>query len=155
VKPCIFCAIVAHEAPAHFVLEEPEIVAFLDARPLFHGHVLVVPRTHVATLAEAPAGMIGAVFETAKRVSAAFGPALGAEGTFLAMNDRISQSVPHVHAHVIPRRKGDGLKGFFWPRQPYESDEQAASIAGRIRSSLEPAGKAPPGDGSGPVSERK
>ena len=77
--------------------------------------------------------MIGAVFETAKRVSAAFGPELGAEGTFLAMNDRISQSVPHVHAHVVPRRKGDGLKGFFWPRQPYESDEQAASIAARIR----------------------
>jgi histidine triad (HIT) family protein len=136
VKPCIFCAIVARQAPAHFVLEEPAIVAFLDARPLFHGHVLVVPRTHVATVAEAPPGMVGALFETAKRVSAAFAPALGAEGTFLAMNDRISQSVPHVHAHVVPRRKGDGLKGFFWPRQPYENDEQAAAIAARIADAL-------------------
>lgn len=136
-KACIFCAIVANDAPAHRVLEGARCVAFLDARPLFPGHVLVVPRAHRATIDELSSAELGALFGHAQALCGALERALGAEGTFVAMNNRVSQSVPHAHVHVVPRRRGDGLRGFFWPRHKYASDEEAASIAARVREALE------------------
>jgi histidine triad (HIT) family protein len=134
---CVFCSIVAGTIPAHFVFEDAVCIAFLDVRPLFPGHTLVVPRAHRATLRDVPRAELEPLFGCAQRVSAAFESALGAQGTFVALNDRVSQSVPHVHVHVVPRRKSDGLRGFFWPRQKYGSDEEAAGVASRIRGALE------------------
>jgi histidine triad (HIT) family protein len=134
---CVFCAIVAGEAAAHVVVDEPACVAFLDARPLFPGHVLVVPRAHHETLADVPADLVATLFGAARRLSVAVERALGAEGSFVAMNNRVSQSVPHAHVHVVPRRKGDGLRGFFWPRHKYASDEEAAAIAAKLRAALD------------------
>jgi histidine triad (HIT) family protein len=134
---CTFCAIVADEVPAHRVLEDAHCIAFLDARPLFPGHVLVVPRTHLATIADLGTAELSALFANAKRLCGALERALGAEGTFVAMNNRVSQSVPHAHVHVVPRTRGDGLRGFFWPRHKYASDEEAASIAAQLRAALE------------------
>ncbi|MGH9104155.1 MAG: HIT family protein, partial [Acidimicrobiales bacterium] len=111
-------------------------VAFLDHRPLFPGHALVVPRAHVATLAEMPVDLVQPVFEAARLLSAAMVDALGAEGSFVALNNTVSQSVPHLHVHVVPRRRGDGLRGFFWPRSRYASDEEMGSVAQRLSSSL-------------------
>jgi histidine triad (HIT) family protein len=136
---CTFCAIVAGRAPAHRVFEDDVCVAFLDTRPLFPGHTLVVPRVHRETLHDIPQADLGPLFAIAQRISDAQGKALGAEGTFVALNDRVSQSVPHVHVHVVPRRKGDGLRGFFWPRHKYESDEAAAAIAASLRAAMNPA----------------
>jgi histidine triad (HIT) family protein len=133
---CVFCSIVAGALPAHLVFEDPVCLAFLDARPIFPGHTLVVPRAHRATFRDVPQGEIEPLFGGAQRVSLALERALASEGTFVALNDRISQSVPHVHVHVVPRRKGDGLRGFFWPRQKYASDEDAAAVAGKIRAAL-------------------
>jgi histidine triad (HIT) family protein len=133
---CVFCRIVAGEEPAAFVYTDDEIVAFLDARPLFAGHTLVVPRAHVVTLADAPLDMLGPLVRVVQRVSAAMPEALGVQGTFVAENNVVSQSVPHLHWHVVPRTKGDGLRGFFWPRSRYESPEQAEEIAGRLRDAL-------------------
>jgi len=118
------------------VLDDGQVVAFLDVRPLFHGHVLVVPRQHVVTLPELPAGQLGPYFTEVQRLSSAVRDATGAQGTFVAMNNEVSQSVPHLHTHVVPRTKGDGLRGFFWPRSRYESDEQAADVAARIAGAL-------------------
>jgi histidine triad (HIT) family protein len=137
VKACIFCAIVAHDAPAHRVLEDAQCVAFLDARPLFPGHVLVVPRAHRTTIGELSPAELGALFGSAQALCGALEKALGAEGTFVAMNNRVSQSVPHAHVHVVPRRRGDGLRGFFWPRRKYGSDAEAAQVAARLRNALE------------------
>jgi histidine triad (HIT) family protein len=131
---CPFCAIVAGKAPAHLVAETASCVAFLDARPVFPGHVLAVPREHRATFAEIPEGEIAPLFELAQSLSRALESSLGAHGTFVALNDRVSQSVAHVHVHVVPRRRGDGLRGFFWPRTAYASDAEAAGVAARIRS---------------------
>jgi histidine triad (HIT) family protein len=111
-------------------------MAFLDARPLFPGHTLVIPRAHRATFRDVPHGELEALMSAAQRISAAQEKALGSEGTFVALNDRVSQSVPHIHVHVVPRRKGDGLRGFFWPRQKYASDEEAAAVAGQLRAAL-------------------
>jgi histidine triad (HIT) family protein len=139
VKPvCVFCAIVAGQTPANVVFENEDTVAFLDARPLFPGHVLIVPRAHHATFAELPAPEAALLLPLAQRVAAAFERALGASGTFVALNDRVSQSVPHVHLHVVPRRQGDGLRGFFWPRHKYADEKEAAAIAARIRDALAP-----------------
>ena len=112
-------------------------VAFLDARPVFKGHVLVVPRQHYVTLADLPAALLGPFFAVVQQVSAALPGALGAQGTFVAMNNIVSQSVPHLHVHVVPRTKGDGLRGFFWPRVRYESDDEAAGYAQRIKAALD------------------
>jgi histidine triad (HIT) family protein len=136
-KPCVFCAVLAGEQPAHVVWSDDDLVAFLDIRPLFHGHVLVVPRTHVETLTDLPAGAVGPFFAAVQRMAVGVRDAMGAQGTFVAMNNVVSQSVPHLHVHVVPRTKGDGLRGFFWPRTKYESDAQAADVAARIRSTLE------------------
>lgn len=134
---CVFCEIVAGRRSAHRVLEEQACIAFLDARPLFVGHVLVIPRQHRQALADLDQAELSGVFGAAQRVSIALEAALGAEGSFVAMNNRISQSVPHAHVHVVPRRKGDGLRGFFWPRRQYESDEEAARVAATLRQALE------------------
>jgi histidine triad (HIT) family protein len=133
---CSFCGIVTGAVPATVVLDEPDVVAFLDVRPVFPGHVLVVPRVHHATLADLPRPSIEPVFEAAQRVAAAVVAGLGAQGTFVAMNNVVSQSVPHLHVHVVPRTKGDGLRGFFWPRQKYASDEERESYGERIRAAL-------------------
>ncbi len=135
-KACIFCAIVRGELPAHVVLDDEVCLAFLDKTPLFHGHVLVVPRAHVATLAELPEGDLAPFFARVQAICRAVPDALGAEGTFVAMNNVVSQSVPHLHAHVVPRTKGDGLKGFFWPRTKYASDGEMAAVAGKIAAAL-------------------
>lgn len=133
---CVFCRIVEGEAPAHVVLDDDVVVGFLDARPLFPGHVLVVPRRHVETLPELPAEQVGPLFARVQRVAAAMVEALGSQGSFVAVNNTVSQSVPHLHVHVVPRTKGDGLKGFFWPRHPYESDDHAAEVAASLRAQL-------------------
>jgi histidine triad (HIT) family protein len=133
---CLFCAIVAGEQPAHVVLDTPAVVAFLDHRPLFPGHTLVVPRAHVATLTDLPADALGEYFARVQQITAAVETAMGAAGSFVAANNVVSQSVPHLHFHVVPRNRKDGLRGFFWPRRRYEDDAQAAAVAGRIRVAL-------------------
>ena len=132
-RGCPFCAIVAGDAVADIVLDIDAAVGFLDRSPLFKGHVLIVPRVHVVTLAELEP--VGPFFEAVQLVSAALPSALGAQGTFVAMNNIVSQSVPHFHSHVVPRTRGDGLRGFFWPRSKYAPGE-AATYAARIRSEL-------------------
>jgi histidine triad (HIT) family protein len=136
VKPCVFCEIVSGAKDAHVVHEDDATVAFLDHRPLFPGHVLLVPRAHHELLADLPADQVGPLFQTARRLTAAVQSALDAEGTFLAVNNGVSQSVPHVHVHVIPRRKGDGLKGFFWPRIHYRDDAHLAEVQARIERAM-------------------
>ena len=133
---CVFCSIVVGEAPAHVVLDDDLVVAFLDVRPLFHGHVLVAPREHVETLPDLAGDDVGPYFERVQRLAVAVREAMGAEGTFVALNNTVSQSVPHLHTHVVPRTKGDGLKGFFWPRTRYDDDGQAADVAARIREQI-------------------
>jgi histidine triad (HIT) family protein len=133
---CLFCAIVAGEAPAHVVLDEPELVGFLDVRPVFKGHVLLVPRVHVVTLPDLPAALRDPFLEAGQRLATVMTDTLEAQGSFVAMNNTVSQSVPHLHLHVVPRTKGDGLRGFFWPRTKYADDAEAAAYAERIRSGL-------------------
>jgi histidine triad (HIT) family protein len=136
---CLFCAIAAGAVAAHGVLADEHVVAFLDGRPVFKGHVLVVPRAHYVTLADLPAELIGPVFGAVQRVSAAMPVALGAQGSFVGANNIVSQSVPHLHVHVVPRTKGDGLRGFFWPRVKYASDQEAEQYATRFRAALSSA----------------
>ncbi|TQF66370.1 HIT family protein [Rhodococcus spelaei] len=133
---CGFCALVADPAGADVVFEDADTLAFLDRRPVFKGHTLLVPRTHVATLADLPADLVTPVFAAAQRLSAAVVAGLGAEGSFVAMNNVVSQSVPHLHVHIVPRTKGDGLRGFFWPRTRYADATESADYAARIRSAL-------------------
>lgn len=133
---CLFCAIVAGERPGALVLDEPELVAFLDVRPVFKGHTLLVPRRHLATLPDLPADLRGPFLEAAQRLAVAVRDAAGAQGTFVAMNNVVSQSVPHLHLHVVPRTKGDGLRGFFWPRTRYRDEEEVADYAQRIADRL-------------------
>jgi len=137
---CVFCAIARGETAASRVVETPEVVGFLDVKPLFQGHVLVVPRAHVVTLADLPLDMIPPLFATVQRVARAVEEALGAQGTFVALNNRVSQSVPHLHVHVVPRTKGDGLRGFFWPRTKYASDDEREGVAARISAALARSG---------------
>jgi len=133
---CVFCSIVAGELGAHKVLEDERFVAFLDARPLFHGHVLLVPREHVVTIMDAPRDLLGPLAERTQDLARAVQDATGSAGIFTAVNNVVSQSVPHLHVHVVPRNRKDGLRGFFWPRTTYDSDEQAAQVAGAIREAL-------------------
>jgi histidine triad (HIT) family protein len=132
---CLFCRIAAQEEPASVVLETEDLVAFLDTRPVFKGHVLLVPRVHVVTLPELPAELRDGFLAAAQRLATAVVSGLGAQGSFVAMNNTVSQSVPHLHCHVVPRTKGDGLRGFFWPRTKYAAGE-AASYADRLRAAL-------------------
>jgi len=136
VTDCTFCAVIAGATTAHLVLADELTVAFLDARPVFKGHVLVVPRAHYQTLADLPADLIGPFFGAVRRISGALPAALGAQGSFVGLNNVVSQSVPHLHAHVVPRTRGDGLRGFFWPRTRYADDDEAAGYASRIAAAL-------------------
>ncbi len=133
---CVFCAILAGTRGADFVLREPAAAAFLDVKPLFKGHVLVVPATHVETLPDMPPELLAPFFSAVQRVCRAVEEGLGAHGSFVAINNKVSQSVPHLHAHVVPRRRKDGLRGFFWPREPYASDGEREEFAARIRAVL-------------------
>ena len=128
----MFCRIVAGLEHAHEVHRDGHVVAFLDTRPLFAGHVLVVPRDHVVTLPDLPVDQVGTFFERVQLLSAAVRDATGAQGTFVAVNNTVSQSVPHLHVHVVPRNKGDGLRGFFWPRTRYDDDDHAGDVARRV-----------------------
>jgi histidine triad (HIT) family protein len=134
---CVFCAIVAGETEADLVLDEDDFVAFLDRRPLFKGHVLLVPRLHVVTLPDLPAGLRDGFLHAAQRLASAVVAALGAQGSFVAVNNTVSQSVPHLHLHVVPRTKGDGLRGFFWPRTKYADLDERGAYAQRLRATLE------------------
>jgi len=138
VPGCAFCAIAAGEAPAALVLDEPDHVAFLDVRPLFPGHVLLCPRPHVETLPDLPPARVGPLFQAAQRLCVAVAAAMDAQGTFVAMNNVVSQSVPHLHVHVVPRRRKDGLRGFFWPRTRYDDAAAMAAVAARIAARLDP-----------------
>jgi len=133
---CLFCRIVSGALPATIVYEDDNSLAFLDHRPLFPGHTLLIPREHVETLGELPVKSVGPYFEAAQLLSRAIESAMDAEGTFVAMNNRVSQSVPHLHVHVVPRRKKDGLKGFFWPRTKYKSDEEMEEVKKKIATML-------------------
>jgi len=133
---CLFCAIIAGDRAAAMVVDEPQVVAFLDIRPLFKGHVLLVPRTHVVTLPELPGDLRDPFLEAAQRLSNAITGVLGAQGSFLAMNNVVSQSVPHLHLHVVPRTKGDGLRGFFWPRDHYADEAEMADYAARLAAGI-------------------
>ncbi len=135
-KSCPFCEIVSLQRPASVVYENEVSVAFLDRRPLFPGHVLVVPREHLETLSDTPVSDLGPLLETVQLVSRAVEAVLEAQGSFIAINNRVSQSVPHLHVHVVPRRRKDGLRGFFWPRNPYRSDEHREEVAARLREFL-------------------
>ncbi|TDC64125.1 HIT family protein [Actinomadura sp. GC306] len=135
-KACVFCEIAKGERPAHVVLDAPDAVAFLDTRPLFKGHTLLIPRVHYETLPDLPAEMVGPLFGHAQRLAAAMESVLEAAGSFVAMNNRISQSVPHLHVHVVPRNPKDGLRGFFWPRHKYASESEAADYASRLAKVL-------------------
>ena len=133
---CLFCRIVSVELPATIVYEEDNSVAFLDHRPLFHGHTLLVPREHVETLGELSPKIVGPYFEAAQLLSRAVESGMDAEGTFVAMNNRVSQSVPHLHVHLVPRRRKDGLKGFFWPRTKYSGNEEMEEVKEKIVTAL-------------------
>ncbi len=132
---CVFCSIVAGSVAAEVVLDEERFVGFLDARPVFKGHVLLVPREHVETLPDLPAADRDGFLAAAQRLALVMTTGLGAQGSFVAVNNTVSQSVPHLHVHVVPRTKGDGLRGFFWPRTKY-ADGEAASYGERLRAAL-------------------
>ena len=133
---CLFCRIVSGELPATVVYEDENSFAFLDHRPLFPGHTLLVPREHVETLGELPVSQVEPYFKAAQLLARAVESGLEAEGTFVAMNNRVSQSVPHLHVHVVPRRRKDGLKGFFWPRTKYKDEEEMKSVQSKIAAAL-------------------
>ena len=133
---CTFCRIAAGDAPAHVVLDTDLTFGFLDVRPLFPGHTLLVPRAHHTTLTDLPPDLVEPLFADARRLAAAMVEALGAQGSFVAVNNRVSQSVPHLHVHVVPRTKGDGLRGFFWPRARYDDEAHAAGVAASLRDAL-------------------
>ena len=135
-KSCEFCDLIRDGQTDSWVAEAETCVAFLDHRPLFLGHALVVPREHRETLVDLPPASIAPLFEEVQRVARAVQAAMGADGTFVAMNNRVSQSVPHLHVHVVPRRAKDGLRGFFWPRQSYRDDEARAEVAAKLRRAL-------------------
>jgi histidine triad (HIT) family protein len=134
---CLFCQIVSGEKAALAVFEDDHTYAFLDHRPLFPGHTLLVPKAHHETLPDLPPDLLAPLLRSAQALACAVEKAMGAAGTFLAINNKVSQSVPHLHVHIVPRRPKDGLKGFFWPRVPYSSPEHAALTQGAIRAALE------------------
>lgn len=137
---CIFCGILDGSIKAHIVWEDEHTLAFLDSRPVFPGHTLVVPRTHIETLPELPDDLLVPLFSAARRLAAAMPEAMSGDGTFVAVNNKVSQSVPHLHVHVIPRKFKDGLRGFFWPRQKYDDEAHAQAVAAAIRKAVEAAG---------------
>jgi histidine triad (HIT) family protein len=139
-EDCPFCRIAAGDEPAQVVFEDERTIAFLDTRPLFPGHALLIPRDHHETLADLPADLLEPLFANAQLLSRAIPEAMKKPGSFVAMNNVVSQSVPHLHVHVVPRKKKDGLRGFFWPRTKYASDAEAEKTAEAIRKAVEKAG---------------
>ena len=135
-ETCIFCRIAAREIPAEIVFEDQHAIAFLDIDPLFPGHTLLVPKCHSQTLTDLPAAQVAPLFENAQRLTRAVESAMEADGSFLGINNRVSQSVPHLHIHIVPRRKKDGLRGFFWPRRKYSSDTHLTETGAAIRAKL-------------------
>lgn len=135
-SPCAFCGIVADPGEVHLVLEDDDFLAFLDERPLFPGHTLLIPKHHVETLVDLSPELVGPLFLRARALAEAMETGLSAKGSFVALNNRVSQSVPHLHVHVVPRRPKDGLRGFFWPRTRYESEAEMAEVAARLRRAL-------------------
>jgi histidine triad (HIT) family protein len=136
VDTCLFCGFVSSSSDIVAVFEDDACYVFLDHRPLFPGHCLVIPREHYETLADLPPTAVGPFFQRVQLIARAVECAMGAEGTFVAMNNRVSQSVPHLHVHVVPRKKGDGLKGFFWPRTRYKSREEMEEVGRRIADQI-------------------
>ena len=134
---CIFCSIVHGEEPAEVVFEDERTMAFLDVRPLFPGHTLLVPKEHHETLSDLPSELVPYFFTNLQLLSRAVEAGLEAQGSFIAMNNKVSQSVPHLHAHVVPRRKKDGLRGFFWPRHRYAGPNEMKQAADAIRAALQ------------------
>jgi histidine triad (HIT) family protein len=137
VRSCAFCEIVRGEVERHIVLEDERSLAFLDHRPLFPGHSLLVPRDHYETMLDLPEDLILTLFASARLLAQAMEEGLGAEGSFVAVNNRVSQSVPHTHVHIVPRRRKDGLRGFFWPRKPYRDEKHAAETAEALRVAVD------------------
>ena len=135
---CAFCAVINGSEPSHVVLDEPDVLAFLDHRPMFKGHVLVIPRAHYVTLPDLPAELLAPLFGAVARCATAMVEGLGAQGSWVAENNIVSQAVPHLHVHVVPRTRGDGLRGFFWPRQKYEGEQEMVDYATRLRAVLGP-----------------
>jgi len=133
---CLFCEVINGEVRAAIVFEDELSLAFLDHRPLFHGHCLLVPKQHFETLTDLPVGLVGPLFQNVQLLARAVEMAMEAEGSFVAMNNRISQSVPHLHVHVVPRRRKDGLKGFFWPRTKYSDPEQMTAVQKLIQTAI-------------------
>jgi histidine triad (HIT) family protein len=133
---CVFCKILARAVEAPVVWEDRDALVFLDHRPLFPGHCLVIPKTHLETIQDLPDNLLGTLFTTARLLSDAIERGLHAEGTFIAANNRVSQSVPHFHIHVVPRRKGDGLKGFFWPRRKYKDEREISVVLAALQSAI-------------------
>jgi histidine triad (HIT) family protein len=134
---CTFCEVEAGLSKAEIVFEDALTLAFLDARPLFPGHTLLIPRGHYETLADLPPELTGPLFTNARLLARAVEAGLGAEGSLVAINNRVSQSVPHLHIHIVPRRRKDGLKGFFWPRRPYQSEAEMLAVRDKVRAALE------------------
>jgi histidine triad (HIT) family protein len=141
-ESCRFCQIVAGDEAAHVVFEDESTLAFLDNRPLFPGHSLLVPREHHETLGDLPDGLIDPLFANTRLLSVAIPRAMKKPGSFVAMNNVVSQSVPHLHVHVVPRKPKDGLRGFFWPRTRYGSEDEMREVAERVRESIERASRA-------------
>ncbi|HEY3027578.1 MAG TPA: HIT family protein [Pyrinomonadaceae bacterium] len=133
---CAFCKIASDEVKANIVFEDDVSLAFLDHRPVFPGHCLLIPKHHHETLADLPDDLIAPLFRNAQLLARAIESALEAHGTFVAINNRVSQSVPHLHVHIVPRRRKDGLKGFFWPRQPYKNEEEISLVQETIRQAV-------------------
>ena len=133
---CPFCSIIAGDHEATIVFTDDDTVGFLDNRPLFAGHVLLVPREHHETIEDLPPALVGPLFTNARTLAGAVRRAMGAQGTFVALNNTVSQSVPHLHVHVVPRVRKDGLRGFFWPRNPYEDQAAMEAAGARIRAEL-------------------
>jgi len=133
---CPFCGIITKETNSSIVFEDEISTAFLDHRPLFPGHCLLVPKSHVETLSDLPTELVGPFFKNVQLLARAVEMALEAEGSFVAMNNRVSQSVPHLHVHIVPRRKKDGLKGFFWPRNKYEGEVQLVAVQKAIQAAI-------------------
>jgi histidine triad (HIT) family protein len=133
---CIFCDIIEHQLPAYIVYEDEDSAAFLDSHPLFPGHVLLCPRTHYETLLDLPEHLNGVILGTTQLLARAVEAAVDAEGTFIAINNHVSQTVPHLHIHIVPRRRRDGLKGFFWPRQHYTDDQAKEAVRNAIEREI-------------------
>ena len=136
VDSCVFCKIAEGAVPAHVVYQDEKILAFLDNGPIFPGHCLVCPKDHFETMYDLPNAMLEPLFAATRLIGLAIEDGLGAEGTFVAINNKVSQSVPHLHVHVMPRRRKDGMKGFFWPRRPYRDSDEAADTAAKVRDAI-------------------